>query len=77
MLQQQLEVQPSQEQTERIIQLVHELCALNLATAVANPRQYSQFQLSRLDLEEPQAIQTPRSVWVRCLVSFLARDALQ
>lgn len=53
---------------ERMASLVRELCSLNLAVAVAQPKQYSEFHVSRLDGDAPAPVEPPMEVWRRCLV---------
>jgi len=52
---------------ERMASLVRELCSLNLAVAVAQPKQYSEFHVSRLDGDAPAPVEPPMEVWRRCL----------
>lgn len=70
-LRQLLAAADDQEREDRMVTLVRELCALNLAVALAKPKEFAEFQASRMDEEEPpsQPSPPPASVWKRCLAS--------
>lgn len=53
---------------EAMIKHVSELCALNLAVALAKPLEFAQFHVSKLDEDTPSAQQPPIQVWKNCLV---------
>ena len=57
-----------QERQEKLAKLVSELCALNLAIAMAKPSEFAKFHVSKLDEEIPGASQAPPETWKRCLV---------
>ena len=68
-LKQELEQGNPATQQETVVKLVSELCALNLAVALAKPLEFAKFHNSKLDGDTPSEQQPPVQVWKDCLVS--------
>lgn len=69
-LKRQISNEKSQERQEMLAKLVSELCALNLAIAMAKPSEFAKFHVSKLDEESPGPSQAPPEMWKRCMVRF-------
>ena len=67
-LREKLSAADTPERRESMVQLVQELCSLNLAIALAKPSEFAKFHTSRLDDEGPANQQPPPGFWHQCLV---------
>ena len=70
-LKKQISAERSQERQEKLSKLVSELCDLNLAIAMAKPKEFAKFHVSKLDEDGLAASQAPPETWKRCLVQSL------
>ena len=67
-LRKQISKERCQDRQDKLSKLVSELCALNLAIAMAKPSEFAKFHVSKLDEDGLVASQVPPETWKRCLV---------